>query len=343
MTSRYCGIGLPDFENLPAIDHPQEVPTYFERISQLSEVLQSLPDELAPSSCPNSPSMDTRVDALRQKFADAITGSVSETRNSKWGHVSNLTKMASTSRQAYFPAVPNVDGQLSYIGAAPKVRVGQTRKAKLDGYQFVMPDTEEEWWECEKKWESWVASGGMERSLKGAQMKTSKYWNKEESEAEPPPLSLEKTRAVREKVQSWRVNIPSIRKTMLSQVSNVPSVDMEQGSSQPKKGELTQDPVRKQPSLMFPVVKHLASDSSAGKPSQDRGDVGPNQHPLVPAASGSPMQVDVPSIDEAVGRQPEEDISPEEVQGHHAPNINDIPETVSCDLTLTSLAWLTRI
>ncbi|KAI0074698.1 hypothetical protein K474DRAFT_1773814 [Panus rudis PR-1116 ss-1] len=239
----------PSIYGSQALDETQEVsPTLTERLSRAYNLLASLPEELAPNSCPPSPhtqsKSEERIDQLRETILDAVTNANAEPANPKWTHVTRLVQMASTSR--------------GYVGCAPGVRMGDMTPVEAEGFDCAFPATEQEWSECEKKWEKCNKRKGKGRE----EPRSSKYF------ADKHSVSNQKAISVRQKVEIWQAKLV-IEETQ-SQQSRNPNADVRAGvgsahgdlGSQAKGASTS----KRQSPLSFPVVKHAANHGSKPAP-----------------------------------------------------------------------------
>ncbi|KAH8100370.1 hypothetical protein BXZ70DRAFT_186919 [Cristinia sonorae] len=271
---------------------------YIERLAEQYRKMASLPSELEPPSRPTSPGLSTRATDLQGLILRAVEDSHFEPSHPKWGHVSRLVRMASTSRRR---------------GAAPGVRVGEKVEVDVGDYVFVMPDTEEGWEECERRWAARKlnAPAATSRDAKGkgkARETKSKYWSN--GPAKKPRLSAEVLREEEEdpvskedrvtnRVLSWqaevvRAELPEVPtvETPVSAVAVVAKTNMAKPVPRPKR----------QSPLEFPVVKH-AGPSNSGKPG--RGMQESKSVPSQPEADVEMLSPERPKTPPSVKEVPE--------------------------------------
>lgn len=110
------------------IDARLTAASYSSRLSELHLALATLPAEICPSSRESSPTSRARSQALQLEIEDAVskgryTGDLCKTRYSRRGIASMYT------------------GLVAKGGAT----------TEMEGVQYILPDTEEEWFEWERK------------------------------------------------------------------------------------------------------------------------------------------------------------------------------------------------
>ncbi|OBZ75259.1 hypothetical protein A0H81_04963 [Grifola frondosa] len=215
---------------------------YLEILIQTSSNINSLPEELCPASCPPSPRSDARSALWGEKIMEAINAAGAETTHPKWGHVSQLVKLSSTSR--------------GYKSAAIGVRVGEGRKRNAQDYKWVLPETEDGWVECERRWEDRVALGSS--PVAREKTKTSKYFQRTtEGHASRALPRSNRAEIARQKVEKWQARIVALAEDD----SAVP--ETRSSSSKVNKGK-----GRERGTLGFPVVKR------SSVPAHNKADMG---------------------------------------------------------------------
>ena len=208
---------------------------YFEKLAVLHSKLSSLQQELSPEDTPISVE---NVNAIRRRLLHLLRSASYDPSNAKWTHVACALRMISTSRR--------------YVGVAPGVRMGEEKEVEYGNYEFVLPETQEEWERCERKWEN-----RFQESTSG-DGKASKYFQNAATAVDPfvaEPSS--RAERLRDKVKKWQATVvPGTQGNVLevgepSAIGNT-SIGKEKGTAQ------------RQSPLPFPVVKHMAH-ASAGK------------------------------------------------------------------------------
>ncbi|CAL1703128.1 unnamed protein product [Somion occarium] len=298
-------VQLQSTPSTSSVDSGHELPalrlSYTEQLSRAHEQLASLPTELCPPSCPPSPHFESHAELIRERILEAINVSGGESSNPKWGHVTRLVRMGCTSR--------------GYRGAAPGVRVGSTSAVEVHGYQWTLPETEEEWKECEKRWKKCSrVIVGKDREM------ISKYWPQDA--APRPNLSQamangeqtkSKSQRVREKVESWQAKLIHLVDETPSQTPPLDVVPEPNGQK-----EVTLE-APKQSSLEFPVVKRLVGHGMKPRPEH----VVPSIDPKLPTASPMDVEISSPAADAA---KPPDQLASEPMAEQKAAGISDIPE-----------------
>ena len=309
---------------------------YISRLAQRYHKLAALPFELEPSSRPTSPELSARALQLHGKITHAMEDTNYNTSHPKWAHVSRLVRMAATSRRA---------------GAAPGVRVGEKVKVDVGDYVFVLPDTEAEWEECEKKWAGRkfthvpTANGNGKGKGKGKEREGiqahSKYWSNNDTKklaevgsvgdlVEHDRMESRETKEARvtRRVRTWQAGVVHAERplTLGETPAEVTVVDAKaskgkQGPSQTK---------QKQLSLEFTVVKHTdqLTTTKGGQGSS-------NAKPLITNGGGSPLDVrmDTPEGPKTPAPRPARAL-PDIMQVSSPLHIGDVSEAV-CSVTLS--------
>ncbi|KAK7679605.1 hypothetical protein QCA50_017316 [Cerrena zonata] len=272
---------------------------FIEQLSVAHKEFAALPDELLPSSCPSSPRAELRSVLFREKLIGAVNASNGEPSNPKWGLVHRMLRMGCTSR--------------GYRGAAPGVRVGDTRAIDVRDYRWVLPEKEEQWNRCEERWKE-----RRQTSVDKQAARASKYWAKKQIEVKPSlpraddqwPKS--RSQRIREKVQNWQARLISSVEETPSQTSS--SNDIAKPTTEK---EIVPPVVSRQTSLVFPASKHGAVGAKGG-PLRDA----PSMDPQMPTSSL--MEVDpAPEVDHVKPA----DHTPSEDRAEQPPaNIADVSE-----------------
>ncbi|KAI1785636.1 hypothetical protein LXA43DRAFT_121356 [Ganoderma leucocontextum] len=263
-----------------------------ELVAQRHANFTALPEELCPSSRPSSPTSDDRVSALRNRVSRLVHLAGGDPANPKWGNVSRFAHLSCTSR--------------GYVPMESGVRIGDGRKVSVGkGFEWELPETEEEWAAYQQRWEEAVAEETKKReNPKGAAKasKTSKYF-KASAEPDMPPRPSSKAEVIREKVERWQAQVVT--------VVNVQDV--------PTSQEMTESPLvlsaeklkakekggKVQASLGFPVVKRASASSGKGGSSASskpkvsataRVPTPPSDDPMpsAPKETSEPMACDIP-------------------------------------------------
>ncbi|KAH9939445.1 hypothetical protein B0H21DRAFT_39264 [Amylocystis lapponica] len=254
--------------------------SYPERLEIARAAMMSVPQELFPAS-DSSPLSEARVAQLREEIVYAIGVAEGEPSNPKWGHVSRLVKLGCTS--------------LRYAGTAPGVRMGDVRRAEsVEGFEFVLPDTEEEWEACEERWAQWK-----ERSATAdVPVRVSKYWTRESQGAadEPqdkPVLSGPKAEFVRKKVANWQATlVGGGEDAPLSPVHEEPigkaAAKPNNKGREKGKEERVLEGTKSQTSLGFSVVKRAGT--LTGKSS--KGTISNSGSQIIPTTAKPPSPLD---------------------------------------------------
>lgn len=273
---------------------------FMDQLSRRHEILNALPHELSPPSCPSSPQAESRSELLRERLLDAVNASNGEPSNPKWGLVHRMLRMGCTSR--------------GYRGVASGVRVGNTSAVDIRDYEWVLPDTEEQWNRCEQRWNE-LLKGPIEKRHE----RPSKYWAKNGAEGRPSlPLGEDdwpKTRSqrIREKVENWQARLVSVEETSPQSSSNdVPKSTTEK--------EIVPVAISRQTSLVFHVSKHGGSGTK-GIRSRDA----PSMDPQLPTSS--PMEIEDPPL-EVDQVEPADQPPPQHSAEQPAVNIADVSEMV---------------
>ncbi|KAI0344946.1 hypothetical protein BDW22DRAFT_1353766 [Trametopsis cervina] len=202
---------------------PQRKVGLIERSARGHARIHGLPEELSPPSRSPSPTSRSRSMTFRAKVAEVVA-EAGTPANPSWVHVSRSLRMACTSR--------------IYRGGVPQgVRIGEKRKIEHGNYEWVLPDTEEQWEQGEEKWERRFSSEG----------KASKYW---------PPVSPSKAELVRSKVRAWQATVVPVVADVQAGAAAASSIALEK-SNDAGPSQLRQSPI------MFPVVKHPANATNA--------------------------------------------------------------------------------
>lgn len=272
----------PSFTSTPIQAAPYA--NYTENLRRAHTRIASLPEVLCPRS--RSPSPATR--AARKTLTAAVVQAGHNPASTKWGQVSRSVAMASTSRR--------------YCGAGNGVRVGEKKKVDVGSYQWVLPSTEEEWKECEKKWERRLLGGP------SAEGRTSKFWSNDPRDA----TGASRTDLIRDKVKAWQAKVVPAR-TPETQTTAIVSETETQRSI---KGKGKETETKRQSPLNFPVAKRTAVVATPAKGNPTKGLV-PPMHP----PSNHP-----PNQELAVNAVPSTE--------RDAPRITDLSEMVSASAML---------
>lgn len=211
---------------------------YVENLDILRAKYSSLDDQLCPPSRSPSPIPQSRAGVLKTRFKEAIKYANYNPMSSKWSKVSGMAKMASTSRR--------------YCGAEDGVRLGENVDVDVGHYKFVLPDTQEEWKQCEEKWEKRF------EKPPAPQGTTSKYWPVENEGTKSPS----KAEIVRDKVQAWQAKIVPTDPANLEIVRETDPTGSLKG-----KGKEVES--KRQSPLPFVVAKRYAAATSSGKAAEN--------------------------------------------------------------------------
>lgn len=263
---------------------------YIEHVSQAYAKLEALPNELCPPSRSPSPLSHSRTDLLVEKVTEAVIYAGNDATNPKWMHVARALRMVSTSRL--------------YRGVPEGVRVGEKR-AQVDAgnYEWVLPDTVEQWEECEEKWK---------RRFLGppaGEGQTSKYWppNATEEPDDRRDKTPTKAELVRDKVMAWQSKVVHIAKT--DDLAELNNATVRRAQSK------TTNAPKKQSPIAFPVAKPSALVQMS-KPANEQSSLA-----AVGKDSVEPMTLNPPNEGQNI-----EQMSPSETE---AIRITDLSEMVS--------------
>ena len=235
--------------------------------------------------------------------------------NPKWGNLERFARLGCTTRR-YMPIESGVR-----IGDGRKVSVGK-------GFKWELPETEEEWAACERRWEEAVAEETKKRTRPNGVVKaskTSKYFKSSE-EPDPPPRPSSKAEVIREKIERWQAQVVSVVTveavpTSQETTESPLAVRTEKTKAKKKGGKV-------QASLGFPVVKRASTSSGKGGSSaSSKPRVSPAAHiptppsddpmPSAPKETSEPMARDIP---EPPQEPPEQAV---------VAQITEVPELVS--------------
>ncbi|KAI0373108.1 hypothetical protein BV20DRAFT_962888 [Pilatotrama ljubarskyi] len=212
--------------------------------------------------------------------------------------------------------------------------MGDRRKREVgDDFQWVYPETEQEWIQHEKGWED--AANTRDNNLKSRpikSMRTSKYWpqpaDEQPERSSPRPASLPtKADIIREKVERWQAEVATEPEDASASIS---AVDLSQLPKADKARAKTKEPLasgeKVQTSLSFRVVKRSSVTSAKG----DRAVV-PKPKATPPARPPSPPTRDHTSNAPGAVLSEPPNLSlggelPEEHQNHDLPQIAEVPE-----------------
>ncbi len=276
----------------------------------------ALPEELCPSSRPSSPTADDRVSALRNRISSLVNLAGGEPASPKWGNVSRFAHVSCTSR--------------GYVPMESGVRIGDGRKVSVGkDFKWELPETEEEWAACERRWEEAVAEEEKKKRARaeGATKasKTSKYF-KPSVEPDPPPRPSSKAEVIREKVERWQAQVVSVVAvqgvpTSQEMTESPLAVSMEKVKAKETGGKV-------QVSLGFPVVKRAsASSGKGGNSASSKPKVSPTARVPTPP-SDDPMPSAQKETSEPMARdipEPRQETSEQAVVAQ----ITEVPELVS--------------
>ncbi|GBE82872.1 hypothetical protein SCP_0412590 [Sparassis crispa] len=223
--------------------------SYSELLAQAHANLASVPEELCPAATMSTPLSESRIYTLNQNIVDAVDAARANPAHPKWVRVSRLLKLQCTAR--------------GYVGVADGVRMGDTRKVEAGDYQWVLPDTEEEWVECEIRWANRFKARS---SPKG---KASKYWQQDSGGAvakrarEDVPAITE-VHSVHQKVASWRAEVvrESANAPHTPTSTSVKTKRKEKNITSAKTQQQLGFPTMKRSSILHDKSDHLPSTSS---------------------------------------------------------------------------------
>ena len=313
-----------------------------ELIARRHAALISLPEELCPPSRPSSPTSEERVAALKTRIMTAVNAARGDTTNPKWGYVSRMARPGCTSRK--------------YVGIAAGVRIGDGHTATVGkNFKWELPETEEEWAACERRFEAAVAEEEERKKARAkAAAKTatktsraSKYFQQNvEPEPEPssrPSAPPSKAEVIREKVERWQAQVvpvaapPDISMSQET-VDTAPSPKVAKGKARERPPQAE----KVQASLGFRVVKRSSVTSA-------KGGSGSSSKPRVSPAARVPTPLTEepePSLpnqpqelpDDLPSEQPADVSEPVPV----APQIADVPELVSLQFASADILLLKR-
>ncbi|KAL6308572.1 hypothetical protein BKA93DRAFT_716105, partial [Sparassis latifolia] len=223
--------------------------SYSERLAQAHANLASVPEELCPAATMSTPLSESRIYTLNQNIVDAVDAAYANPAHPKWVRVSRLLKLQCTAR--------------GYVGVADGVRMGDTRKVEAGEYQWVLPDTEEEWGKCEIRWANRFKKCS---SPKG---QASKYWHQDSGGAvaerarEDAPAITE-VHSVHQKVASWRAEVvrESANAPPTPTSTSVKTKRKEKNITSAKTQQQLGFPAMKRSSILHGKSDHLPSTSS---------------------------------------------------------------------------------
>lgn len=294
--------------------------TLNELIARRHAAFLTLPEVLCAESRPSSPTGEDRIEELKTRITTAVHTAGGDPTNPKWGYVSRIVQLGSTSRK--------------YVGVAPGVRIGDGNKVDAGKkFKLELPETEEEWAAYEQRWEASVAEERKREARAASKSsRTSKYFKN----APAPEASAAGTRShatsskaevIREKVERWQAQVvpvttapdaPPSQEPM--QTSPSPKADKANAKVHTKQGE------KVQASLGFRVVKRSSAVSAKG------GNSGSSKQRASPKVRvPTPLSEDPsPSAPDV----PQEPATDELVQRPHGPEpllvrtITEVPEMV---------------
>lgn len=208
---------------------------YLERIARAHTRISALPNELSDEPSTTS---DPNVNLIRERLSEALRHANYNTASAKWGHVARTVRMASTSRR--------------YVGAAQGVVIGEKQEAVVGDYEWKLPETEEQWADCEERWKT--------RSVRpsNGEGRTSKYFANGAGMGELNPTKAEQ---VRHKVTQWQAKVVPTAQEGIAETDGSPSI-ANAAKGKGKDGE----PKKKQSPLPYSVVKHAALASTSKPP-----------------------------------------------------------------------------
>lgn len=250
--------------------------TLNELVTRRHANILSLPEELSPASRPCSPIEEERVLAIRARIATAVNTAGGDTTNPKWGYVSRMTQIGSTSRR--------------YISVAPGIRMGEGKKVGLGrSFEWGVPEAEAEaeWQAYEQRWEEAVVAEEERRKDKATMkaLKTSKHFKPavvEEPEVTPAAsIPSSKAEVIREKVQRWQAQVVTVALAPDEPMSQSMVSDTAPSQVVEAKGKERAHGVKVQASLGFPVMKRASVNSGKGGSSA-------SSKPRVSPAAGAP-------------------------------------------------------
>lgn len=225
---------------------------YIQTLALAHSKLTALPVELAPSSRPPSPRSSSHSELLKEKISEAVAASGFDVTHPKWSHVSSLVKMACTSR--------------GYRGAASGVSVGTLTTVDVGNYDWLLPETEEGWKRCERKWETRLTE-----KKNGVVSTRSKYWEHQTENNEGAALPSKKD-LVREKVESWKAKIVQDEGEDTHALNDKRRDLLQQSEGGPSGSQLPLDfQVVKRPTLPA-AHKSASKDTSKNRPGTRNGE-----------------------------------------------------------------------
>ncbi|KAJ3553319.1 hypothetical protein NM688_g3680 [Phlebia brevispora] len=203
--------------------YPKPTTSYLQDLASTHSALAGLPDELSAESSPIS---EANVKLIRERLAEVLRHANYDTSSARWTHVTRSLRMVCTSRR--------------YVGVAKGVVVGEKHEVSSGDYKWVLPETEEEWEQCERRWEK--------RSVKppSGEGRPSKYFANSAgpSNTHGGQINSSKAEQVRDKVKKWQAKVVPDVEPLASQQTDAP---------------------RASP-LPFPVAKHTAIASMSKPP-----------------------------------------------------------------------------
>ncbi|KAI0648517.1 hypothetical protein C8Q79DRAFT_906473 [Trametes meyenii] len=295
-----------------------------ELVDRMQTTYAGLPEMLCSASRPSSPSHEKRVAAWKSQFANAFEVSGCDTTHPKWGYVSRLSQLATTSR--------------GYVGVAPGIRIGDGHKVSVGkNFEWELPETEEEWMRYEKKFEAAIKAEAKKAKSKSVSKatRTSKYWptpveDQPQASSSRPQPAVSKAEIIRKKVERWQAGVatdpedaPASQSTIDLSQSSKAGKGKEKAKAKTKKSVASGEKV--QASLGFRVMKRSSVTGAKGglnAASQSKAT------PLV--SSPKPFDRKAPSKSSGEALQPlkpcEEMQLPEGLRNAELPQIAEVPE-----------------
>ena len=200
---------------------------YLESLQSDNARLATLPKELC-----SEPSIADEADVklIQDTLLATLRDANYNTSSAKWTDVAHVLRMLCTSRR--------------YVGVGDGVQMGG-EEAPVGDFKFILPDTREEWADCERRWEC--------RKLQEHHLpaKTSRYFAKGSvpRKAERKEAAPSKAEQVRDKVKRWQASITGDPSERQSEASGSSS------TARPSKGKERQGMHRSLFSLGFSTVE----------------------------------------------------------------------------------------
>ncbi|PCH38506.1 hypothetical protein WOLCODRAFT_161628 [Wolfiporia cocos MD-104 SS10] len=232
-----------------------------ELLAKAYTTMASLPEVLCPAS-PQTPRPKASTAQLRRKITDALAAAGGDPTDPRWDIVARLIKLRCTSR--------------GYVGVAPGVKIGEPRRGRAPTVRWALPETEEEWLECERKW-----GHKFQKSPPAEEVRTSKYWPRVPEQpapaststpVQPPPSESD---LLRKKITAWQASIAPVIEERESPAATKASTSTSKGKG--KEMDRSGQGPRAQSALTFSVVKRSNAATTTKAHRADTRPSSPNE------------------------------------------------------------------